>query len=106
MIQCAEKIGVRQRHPKDRHLQTRKPDSDTRRDSVLLKNGLKHQGDDFNNGFFVLGFRLAHEFSGGSAQFNRDFGDSSRTEVFQNRVTPEMITHRSRLRRDCSGERG
>ena len=69
MLQQAEKLRLGDRDPEDRHLQACKPDTNLGRNAVLGQYALKHQGDDFNRGFFRgIGSRL-FQHAGPLAQF-------------------------------------
>ena len=76
-----QKIRVFQRDAQHRHLQTGKPDTDAWRNTFFRQDRLEHQGDDFNNRFFALGFGLFLQFNAALAQVFGDPGNTCRTVV-------------------------
>ena len=52
MLQGVEKLRLVDGNPQNRHLQTRKPNADGRRNAVFGQDTLKHQGHNLDDGFF------------------------------------------------------
>ena len=55
MLKRTKKFGLGNGNPQNRHLQARKPDPYGGWNAVFSQDGLKHQRDHFNRGFFDFG---------------------------------------------------
>ena len=102
MIQPVEKIRFCQGHAQHRHLQPGKPDPDPGRNPVFLQNRLEHEGDQLNDGLFVVVLRQILEFCRLLLQLTSQSLHQHRTKY--RRTSPgagQGVTQHGALRQRC-----
>ena len=100
MIQPVEKIRFGQSHAQHRHLQPGKPDPDPGRNPVFLQNRLEHEGDELNDGLFVVVLRQILEFCRLLLQLTSQSLQQHRTKLRRTSPSQGVIRHGA-LRQRC-----